>query len=136
MTRVNGPEPTGFGFVNFVEVATFEKIAFGTIADVRELRADERRVEGLELDRDLAPCRPTSRRLMLLFAAVRPMWSATLSLLADGEAVDDVGAVSGLPSDHFAFGWIVIVRVLPSLLHSKLLREDVVAGARRRRRWR
>ena len=80
MTRVNGPEPTGFGFFHFVRSPAFEKTAWGTIQTLESCAPTY--VESVCL-KWMATLPGPARRThaMLLFFAVRPMWSSDLSTL-------------------------------------------------------
>ena len=78
VTRLNGPDPTGFGFAKPVTSFTFDQMRFGTIGTFGS--CDPRNVESTCLKRIATLFDPTrATPAMLLFAATRLIRSAALS---------------------------------------------------------
>src|SRR3954454_17713258 len=111
---LNGPEPTGLEFVNVAGSFTFDQMCFGTTKA-------RFRTDGMNCESDVSSVMTTAWEpfalieAMLLPVPTRPMRSIVLSWRPAVRLYTTSATVSGLPSDHFAFGAICIVSVLLAL---------------------
>ena len=98
---------------------TFDQIAFGTIGTFASCEPTKVESTALNLIATLrAPV--TLSRTDVVGSRVSPMWSAALSCLPMVRLYATSSAVTGLPFDHFAFGTIEMLSVLPSFVNATL----------------
>src|SRR3954470_17481088 len=117
---LNGPEPTGFEFVNVAGSFTFDQMCCGTTKA-------RFRTAGMNCESDVfslitTACAPLAliEAMLWLPLPTRPMRSITGLWRPAVRLYTTSATVSGLPSDHFALGAIWSVSVLFAFVHFQL----------------